>query len=92
MTDDDNRETDIATLKAAIYERLADFVAGRVKDFDPASIAERGRMLLAARDELATIEGIKAGMRDARAGRTVSHEEAMAEIQAVIDAARRRKA
>ena len=42
--------------------------------------------------ELAIIEGIKAGMRDARAGRTVSHEEAMAEIDAVIDAAQGRKA
>ena len=42
--------------------------------------------------ELAIIEGIQNGMRDARAGRTVSHEEAMAEIDAVIDAARGRKA
>lgn len=88
MTDDDGRK---AALKADIYEGLADIAAGRVKDFDPASIAERARKLLAARDELATIEGIKAGMRDMRAGRTVSHEEAIAEIQAVIDAARRGK-
>ena len=92
MTDDDSREADIATLKAAIYERLADFAAGRVKDFDPARIRERVRELLAARNELATIEGIEAGMRDARAGHTVSHEKAMAEIQAVIDAARRKNA
>ena len=42
--------------------------------------------------ELAIIEGIQDGMRDARAGRTVSHEEAMAEIDAVINAARGRKA
>ena len=40
MTDDDNRETDIATLKAAIYERLADFAAGRVKvEHDDAAAA-----------------------------------------------------
>lgn len=91
MSDDDNREAALAALKADIYEALADLANG-VKDFDPAFITERGRKLLAARDELATIEGIEAGMRDARAGRTVSHEEAMAEIQAVIDAARRRKA
>lgn len=42
--------------------------------------------------ELAIIEGIQAGMRDARAGRTVPHEQAVAELQAVIDAARGRKA
>lgn len=38
--------------------------------------------------EMAIVEGIKQGMEDVRAGRTVSHEEAMAELQAVIDAAR----
>lgn len=92
MNEDDRPKTSFAALKAEIYDGLSDIAAGRVKDFDPASITERGRKLLAARNELATIEGIKAGMRDARAGRTVSHEEAMAEIQAVIDAARCRKA
>lgn len=92
MTGDDRRDTALATLKADIYEGLADIAAGRVKDFDPASIIEHGRKLLAARNELATIEGIEAGLRDMEAGRTVSHEEAVAAIQAVIDAARRRKA
>lgn len=92
MTDDDSRpKASLAALKTDIYEGLADLAAGRVKDFNPATIIERGRKLVAARNELATIEGIEAGMRDARAGRTVSHEEAMAEIQAVIDAARRGK-
>ena len=76
MSDNDSsREASLAALKADIYEGLADLAAGRVKSFNPAT----------------TIEGIEAGMRDARAGRTVSHEEAMAEIQAVIDAARRGK-
>lgn len=88
---DDSSKAGYDALKADIYDGLADIAAGRVKDFDPASIGELGRKLLAARDELATIEGIKAGMRDARAGRIVSHEKAMAEIQAVIDAARRGK-
>ncbi|MDC7684167.1 CopG family ribbon-helix-helix protein [Asticcacaulis sp. BYS171W] len=37
--------------------------------------------------ELAIVEGIRQGMEDACAGRTVSHEEAMAELQAIIDAA-----
>jgi predicted transcriptional regulator len=36
--------------------------------------------------ELAIIEGIKRGMADAEAGRVVPHDEAMAEIDAVIDA------
>lgn len=92
MTEDDRRAAALTTLKADIYEGLADIAAGRVKDFDPASITERGRKLLAARNELATIEGIKAGLRDMEAGRVVSHEEAVAAIQVVIDAARRRKA
>lgn len=42
--------------------------------------------------ELAIIEGIQAGLRDMEAGRMIPHEQAVAEIQAVIDAARRRKA
>jgi len=36
--------------------------------------------------ETKTIEGIKRGMADAKAGRVVPHEAAMAEIDAVIDA------
>ena len=37
--------------------------------------------------ELDIIDGIKRGMADAEAGRVVSHDEAMAEIDAAIDAA-----
>ncbi len=36
--------------------------------------------------ELAIIEGIKKGLDDLETGRLVSHDEAMAEIYAVIDA------
>jgi predicted transcriptional regulator len=36
--------------------------------------------------EVDIIEGIKRGLTDAAAGRVVPHEEAMAEIDAVIDA------
>lgn len=36
--------------------------------------------------ELEIIEGIKRGMADAEAGRVMSHDEAMAEIEAVIEA------
>lgn len=42
--------------------------------------------------ELAIVEGIKRGMADAAAGRTVSHEEAMAELYAVIEAAEAKRA
>jgi predicted transcriptional regulator len=37
--------------------------------------------------ELEIVEGIKRGMADAEASRVVPHDEAMAEIYAVIDAA-----
>jgi predicted transcriptional regulator len=37
--------------------------------------------------ELEIIEGIERGMADAEAGRVVPHDEAMAEIYALIDAA-----
>jgi predicted transcriptional regulator len=42
--------------------------------------------------ELAIIEGIQAGMADARAGRVVPHEQAIAEMRQVIEDVRRRKA
>jgi predicted transcriptional regulator len=42
--------------------------------------------------ELEIIEGIKRGMADAEAGRVVPHDEAMAEIYAVIDAAQAKRA
>lgn len=41
--------TELAELKAEIDQGLADVAAGRVKKFDPDSIIERGRRLLAAR-------------------------------------------
>jgi len=41
--------------------------------------------------ELDIIEGIKLGMADAAAGRVVSHDEAMAEIDAMIEAAEARR-
>ena len=34
--------------------------------------------------ELAVIEGVERGLADARAGRTVSHEDAMARLDAAI--------
>jgi len=42
--------------------------------------------------ELEIIEGIKRGKADAAAGLVVSHDEAMAEIYAVIDAAEAKRA
>ena len=38
--------------------------------------------------ELAIIEGVQRGLADVQAGRVVSHDEAVAEIQVVIDAAK----
>lgn len=37
--------------------------------------------------EMAIIEGIERGLADVEAGRTVSHEDAMAAVQRIIDAA-----
>jgi len=42
--------------------------------------------------ELEIIDGIRRGMADAAAGRVVPHDEAMAEIDAVIDAAEAKRA
>jgi predicted transcriptional regulator len=42
--------------------------------------------------ELEIIEGIKRGMADAEAGRVVPHDEAMAEIYALIEAAEAKRA
>jgi predicted transcriptional regulator len=41
--------------------------------------------------ELEIIEGIQRGLADVEAGRVVPHDEAMAEIYAVIEAAKHRK-
>jgi len=40
---------ELAALKADIDAGLADITAGRVKEFDPERVIERGRKLLAAR-------------------------------------------
>lgn len=42
--------------------------------------------------ELEIIEGIKHGLADVKAGRVVPHDEAMAEVLAVIEAAKGSKA
>ena len=39
--------------------------------------------------ELAIVEGINRGLEDVRTGRTVSHEDAMAEVAAALDATER---
>lgn len=40
--------------------------------------------------ELAILEGIERGLADAQAGRTVSHADAMAQLDAVIEEAEKR--
>lgn len=42
--------------------------------------------------ELEIIDGIRRGMADAEAGRVVPHDQAMAQIHAVIDAAEAKRA
>jgi predicted transcriptional regulator len=42
--------------------------------------------------ELAIIDGVQSGLADVEAGRIVPHDAAMAEVQAVIDAAKSDKA
>lgn len=41
--------------------------------------------------ELAIVDGINEGLADIRNGRTVTHDDAMAELNAAIDAAEREK-
>ena len=41
----------------------------------------------ALRTERTIIEGIQRGLADVKAGRTVSHEDAMASVRKIIDAA-----
>jgi predicted transcriptional regulator len=47
----------------------------------------RSKSLAVSADLADTIEGIKRSLADASAGRVVSHDDAMAEIDAVIEAA-----
>ena len=64
---------------AADTQRSKSFLAGEAV----AAYVER---------ELEIIDGIKRGMADAEAGRLVPHEQAVAEMRAVIEDAKRRKA
>jgi len=64
-----------------------------------AADARRSKSFLAAaavsayvEHELEIIEGIKRGIADADAGRLIPHEQSMAELDAVIDAAEARRA
>jgi len=42
--------------------------------------------------ELEIVDGIRRGLADVEAGRVVPHEEAAAQLRAVVDAARQRRA
>lgn len=63
---------------AADTQRSKSFLAGEAV----AAYVER---------ELEIIEGIKRGMADAEAGRVIPHDQAVAEMRAVIEDAKRRK-
>lgn len=63
-----------------------------------AADTRRSRSFLAAEaveayvaKELAIVDGINEGLADIRNGRTVTHDDAMAELNAAIDAAEREK-
>ncbi len=64
---------------AADTQRSKSFLAGEAV----AAYVER---------ELEIIDGIKRGMADAAAGRVIPHEQAVAEMRAVVEDAKRRKA
>ncbi|MER8864108.1 CopG family ribbon-helix-helix protein [Mesorhizobium sp. M0751] len=64
-----------------------------------AAVTRRSKSVLAAEAvsayvdrELEIIEGIQRGIADAAAGRVVPHDEAMAEIDAIIEAAEAKRA
>lgn len=63
-----------------------------------AADTRRSRSFLAAEaveayvaKELAIVDGINEGLADIRNGRTVTHDDAMAELNAAIDAAERER-
>lgn len=63
-----------------------------------AGLTKRSRSYLAAealeiytRFELEIVEGILEGLEDVKAGRVIPHEQVMAEVQAIIDAAQARQ-
>lgn len=63
-----------------------------------AADTRRSRSFLAAEaveayvaKELAIVDGINEGLTDIRNGRTVTHDDAMAELNAAIDAAERER-
>jgi predicted transcriptional regulator len=64
---------------AADTQRSKSFLAGEAV----AAYVER---------ELEIIDGIKRGLADAAAGRVIPHEQAVAEMRAVVEDAKRRKA
>jgi predicted transcriptional regulator len=73
----------------AVHEKLARLSKG----------TKRSRSYLAAEAvsayvdrELSIIEGIELGLADVAAGRVTSHDEVIAELYAVIDAAERKRA
>jgi predicted transcriptional regulator len=73
----------------AVHEKLARLSKG----------TKRSRSFLAAEAvsayvdrELSIIEGIQQGLADVAAGRVTPHDEVIAELHAVIDAAERKKA
>lgn len=84
--------TATTTLTIQVSAELRDKLARLAQD------TRRSKSFLAAEavsayvdSELQIIEGVRRGIRDVEAGRVVPHDEAMAEIHAVIEAASRKR-
>ena len=79
-----------ATISIEISSDLAKKLDQLSRDTGRSKTALAAEALTAYLDrEIEIIAGIREGLADFEAGRTVSHEEAMAEIDAAIEAASR---
>lgn len=83
-----NSTTMTIRVPIAVHDKLARLAQG----------TKRSRSYLAAEAlaayvdrELSIIEGVQQGLADVAAGKVISHDEAMADLHAIIDAAERGK-
>ena len=81
------------TMTIRITPELKEKLARLARATDRSSSYLAGEAVAAYVDnEWPIVEGILAAMEDVRAGNTVSHDEVVAEMNAIIDAARRKVA
>ena len=77
------------TLSGELVESLAYIVEQSGRSMDEVATIALRRFV---QDEMPIFEGIQAGLDDIAAGRTISHEDAVAELRAHIEATARRNA